>query len=743
MVRFLILIITFVCSFLLAQNQAITTEQKRQLKIADKLMEQRSYYNAIEKYLQYDKAQPGNEEVVFKLANAFYITRDYKNAEKFLIRYTSNKEYKKHPEALFYLGEVLKSRMKYDEAQEAFLKFSKIKAKNPKLKDLPKWNKNELNACEWVKTFLNEDSTGHKATRLLGNMNRAYSDFSPFPIHHDTLIFASLPNDSIIQYGHEDNHFNSVKLFETVRQDNSWSAPIELNEYNTNYEHTANGVLSPDGRYFYFTRCKPDRDNKIVCDLYYVEYDHDKIKQHKAKKVSNVNFNDFNTTQPTFQSSVKKSKKGVATSTTVLYFSSDRPGGQGGKDIWFTQMISPGKFKKPINCGNKINTTRDEVTPYYDNEKGQLYFSSNYHFGFGGFDVFKSEGKDNKWTKPENLMYPINSSYDDTYYVPVHKKSFDEEAGYMVSNRPGGIALHSETCCDDIYYFKERDPEKYILNGKTFEYQLEKVYKTDTSSVSDTVKLLKTGLQETKIKVNTDSVKVTNKIPFAAVGFIKKKQYDKLATSGDTTFVSLKEYVQWQDTSNQNGEFKLVLEKGKQYVLLAQKENYISKRLLLSSLRTDSARIELIAHKESPTLDTLKIKRLKLTSNTDANKMVDQEKLVLDNLSFEPNSDKLKPSSKPALEVLYNFLNKYPKIKIEISGHCDSKGSEEYNLNLSQRRADIVMDYLVDRNIDIKRLTAIGFGESQPIAPNVNPDGSDNPEGRALNRRLEIKVLSH
>ncbi|RMG83714.1 MAG: OmpA family protein, partial [Bacteroidetes bacterium] len=91
--------------------------------------------------------------------------------------------------------------------------------------------------------------------------------------------------------------------------------------------------------------------------------------------------------------------------------------------------------------------------------------------------------------------------------------------------------------------------------------------------------------------------------------------------------------------------------------------------------------------------------------------------------------------------TLYKILVENPKIIVEISSHTDSKGDDEYNMKLSQRRAESVVNYLIKKGIEKERLHAKGYGETKPIAPNVNPDGSDNPEGRAKNRRTEFKII--
>ena len=718
----------------------IKAEMDRKQRRADKLMNEQSFYNAIELYKEFEKEYPGHEDIIYKLGVASYISRDYINAEKYLKKYTANKNFKKYPDALFYLGETLKSLAKYEESQQAYIQYSRSKSKSANAKKYQQYAKNEITAIEWVKIAIYEDSTYIDPQRLLGSMNRAYSDFSPYPVSQDTLLFASMQEDSIIKYTNEDHHFSAVKLYETVRtEDGTWTDPYALDEFNTPYEHTANGIISPDGQYFYLTRCKPDRDSKIQCELCYTQHDNDKIKEDKVKRVKGINASGFTFTQPTFMVSERKGRKGEIIKTYTMYFVSDRPGGQGGKDIWYAQMEEPGKFKKPVNCGNRVNTPRDEVTPFYDNKTGTLYFSSNYHFGFGGQDIFKVKGKETRWAKPQNVMFPLNSSYDDTYYIPVaNTKSEKEEAGYIVSNRPGGIALHSETCCDDIYYYIEEIQEKTILKGLIQEQitdmsaTLGKKIITDQlkQTVEDTMKVYSATLSKQHVE-------------YAYIGILKKKIYDRQVKNNDTSFATLSDLVTWMDTTASDGSYQLNLRKGKEYIIVVSKPGYKGFVQVINT-NTDEP-LDLILKKQAlKASDTMKVIQMpKLTASMDITTLKTKDKFLVENMHFDSNSDLLRADAASALNIIRDFMNRNPKVKLEISGHTDSNGSDEYNMDLSQRRVESVMGYLIDKGIDEKRLSAKGYGETQPIAPNTNTDGSDNPEGRKLNRRTEVKITSH
>jgi hypothetical protein len=146
--------------------------------------------------------------------------------------------------------------------------------------------------------------------------------------------------------------------------------------------------------------------------------------------------------------------------TEVVFFSSDREGGKGGYDIWYTTVsIKEGtvNYNLPKNLGNRINGSSDEISPNYDIVEGTLYFSSNGLNNIGGFDVFKSKGSRTQWEIPRNMGFPINSSADDLFYTLDSKN----RKGFLVSNRIFG-AEKSTTLNDDIFYFEEKQIKLYL-----------------------------------------------------------------------------------------------------------------------------------------------------------------------------------------------------------------------------------------------------------------------------------------
>ena len=147
----------------------------------------------------------------------------------------------------------------------------------------------------------------------------------------------------------------------------------------------------------------------------------------------------------------------------TLYYASDMPGGQGGVDIWYSELQGDGSWGSPQNAGSAINTDGDEMFPsIYDNV---LYYSSNGQVGMGGLDIFSSTGSKNSWSKAKNLGYPVNSASDDFAFVVLGKGDRDE-VGYLSSNRSGGVGS------DDIYSYHYQVPKiTILLEGMTKDKQ--------------------------------------------------------------------------------------------------------------------------------------------------------------------------------------------------------------------------------------------------------------------------------
>ena len=228
-----------------------------------------------------------------------------------------------------------------------------------------------------------------------------------------------------------------------------------FNRWGLNANGTNCGNVAYDSRngILYFTRSET-KDGDIS-HIYYSKrtYNH----WGKAKPLGgDVNLKDYTSTHPTVGY--------LPDGKVILYFSSDRPGGMGGMDIWYAVIISEGKPGNCTNLGAPVNSDSNEVTPYYCNEEGMLYFSSNCAGGQGSFDIYGAKGYRNSWQQPQNLGTEVNTPYDDLYFTfqPCQCRCIKdstsndvlEACGFLASNRPGSLFTTDSNCCNDLFRWR-------------------------------------------------------------------------------------------------------------------------------------------------------------------------------------------------------------------------------------------------------------------------------------------------
>jgi outer membrane protein OmpA-like peptidoglycan-associated protein len=372
----------------------------------------------------------------------------------------------------------------------------------------------------------------------------------------------------------------------------------------------------------------------------------------------------------------------------TLYFVSQREGGMGSRDIYMSKLNDKLKWDKAVNAGPAINTQYGEEGAVIHPDGKTLYFSSQGHKGMGGYDIFKSVYENGKWSEPENLGYPINTPDDDIFFTI----SASGKRGYYTSFTSDGYGEK------DIYVITFLGPEKpVVLNGE------DNLLASLTAPVKEVVIAPTVEIkvaQVTLLKgVITDAL--TQKPLEAQIELIDNTKNEVIATF----------------TSNSStGKYLVSLPAGKNYGIAVKKEGYL--------FHSENFDIPASAAFQEVNKD-VQLKNVAVGS-----------KIVLKNIFFDFGKATLRPESTNELERLIKLLNDVPTLRIEISGHTDNKSSAEFNQKLSEARAKAVVDYLVGKGIDKTRLTAVGYGLTQPIATN------DTDEGRQMNRRTEFKILS-
>jgi outer membrane protein OmpA-like peptidoglycan-associated protein len=357
----------------------------------------------------------------------------------------------------------------------------------------------------------------------------------------------------------------------------------------------------------------------------------------------------------------------------TLYFTSDRPGGLGKMDIWKSVRAANGDWSDPINLGPAINTPDDDRSPFIHPNGRTLYFSSMGRPDcLGGHDIYVCEIQANgSWSTPANIGYPINTPDDDIYFV----LSADSRHGYYSSAKEGG--------------YGEKDIYRIIMP----EPKVEVVAERDTFKpiiVENHLTILKGTVTDAMTKEPVEA---------------EIQVYDNANGNVIAVFTS----------NSATGKYLVSLPSGRNYGIRVQHPDYLF-------------------HSEN--FDIPKAKGYQeVVKDVELKKVAVGSTIVLRNIFFDYDKATLRPESQTELDRLHKLLTDLPGLVIEIGGHTDSDGSDDYNAKLSDSRAESVVNYLITKGIKPERLQWKGYGESVPVDTNSTPEGKQN------NRRTEFKIL--
>lgn len=361
-----------------------------------------------------------------------------------------------------------------------------------------------------------------------------------------------------------------------------------------------------------------------------------------------------------------------------LYFVSDRPDDNvGGQDIYRSRWDEAAQDWGPAeNLGPEVNSSQDEDGIFVHPDGRTIYFSSKGHGSMGGYDIFRSSlGENGRWSKPESMGWPINSPDDDLFFV----LTADGSTGYFTSVRKGGLGE------DDIY------------------------------RVDMTV-----GSNE-ELTVSAAGAVGSAAAEGASTVLLKGKVLDLQMLNGMEADLDLMDLEDGSllarfNSDPKTGEYMVAVPAGRDYALHIKANGFLM----------HSEHVTVPEGRSGMSMD-LDVRLSELAVGSE---------VVMRNIFFDTNKATLKSGSTAELKQLLLLLSKEPGLRLEVSGHTDSDGSDAVNQRLSEQRAAAVKQYLVSNGVDAGRLEAKGYGSSKPIAPN------DNAEGKARNRRTEIRVVA-
>ena len=457
MTKYLILILF---SVVFIQHSTTAQTPKQWERHGDKALDEKDFYGAAHYYYKAVIQDSSDLDIFWKYAEALRQYNNYNAAADAYkeVFYLDKKD--GYPLALFYWALMVKQTGDYPTAKKKFEQFNKIYHQRDYFAEKAE---QEMGSCQWATEHQN-DSVSTNLQHINFGVNTFDSEFGARLVDDTTLYYSSLRFDTLKTKALDKKTTAQLLTFQSNGEAAEWNDADTVNQQflDPTFSFT-NVAFDSSGNTMYYTHC-----NDNGCFIYSSEWNG--VNWEEGESVSRtININGYNSTQPFVAYTADK---------TYLLFATDRErGGEGGYDIWSAEIRDNGKLARARNV-KTINTPGNEVTPFYDSTTQSLYFSSDWHNGFGGFDIFKSTGNIAKQEEPENLLHPFNSPANDLYYNHITPP----EHGVFVSNRTGAYAIKDETCCNDIYFFQKdsvQTPPPPELPKDT----LPEITETDTNTV--------------------------------------------------------------------------------------------------------------------------------------------------------------------------------------------------------------------------------------------------------------------
>ncbi|MBX9850711.1 MAG: OmpA family protein [Cytophagaceae bacterium] len=486
--------------------------------------------------------------------------------------------------------------------------------------------------------------------------DKRFPDYGPtMHVQGDILIFTKRKKEiTATKLSYRENE----ELYYSKNYDGFWDEALPFSNVINSGCNEGSACMSRDGKTLYFARCRVAdyqfdcRDCMGACDIYVSHMQDDSVWSVPVNLGPNVNTTSWES-QPT-----------LSHNEDTLFFASDRIGGFGLSDIWYSYKTENG-WAPAQNMGPVINTRANEVSPFYHPAHKVFYFSSNgqllsfgdldtLDFLYRTFDIYKSvfNTKGGFWQEPKNIG-PLVNGKGDEYYFTIDSKS------------------------KDLFYARSEDSTIHNLDLFSFPLPMEAQPLANTKLKGS----LKDSITGETFKGIVSIIDLSNGIEVAP------------------------KYIR------EDGTYEFDLVDNNDYLLVIQGEDFfrIEEKFHLDGDTT--------IDKEAPSIKYNKFK--------------------FQTLEFQPGKWDILPEMDADLDKVVSFLVDHPTFKCKISGHTDSKGDQLSNLELSQKRADAIKKYIVEKGyIDESRIEAVGFGSEKPIVAEEKTE-----DDRRINRRVEFELL--
>jgi hypothetical protein len=406
----------------------LITAQRQQdwILLGDRAMAENDPYGALRYYGEAMEIDSANGRLNYKFAEALRANQAYAKAAYYYDKVYSRGRGKIFEKGGAWLATMLMQTGKYEKAKQQWRRVREQYSDN---KESYWYQKavQSMRSCDLTREWLKE-GVPFELKPLPEKVNSPASEFAGYFTDADELIFTSL-RGSFDEKGRltEEPEKYQPGLYKT---DSTFSVPEPFEFNKTSVSPAFNYSLSEKNDTMATVTKNESGQNQIVI------FSGEKVLKKIPARADTSWYS-----HPAF---------GRVNGNEVLYFASNRPGGYGREDIWYVDLKEGGE---PINCGEFINSPGSEITPFYRSDRQMLYYASDWHHGFGGYDLLKSDELNGEFNFPENLKRPYNSPSNDLYY------SFNESVskGSVTSNRSGANQTTGEaTCCNDLWLFEER-----------------------------------------------------------------------------------------------------------------------------------------------------------------------------------------------------------------------------------------------------------------------------------------------
>lgn len=624
-------------------------EAIKNIQIGDANYFKMFYSKALESYQAANKFNPNNAELNAKIGHCLMRTSERAEALT-LLQKAYKLDSKMDGYFVFLLGNAFHLNNQFDEA----LKYYRIAKTNG--------TKIEPSLSMMVDKKVAECNAGKKIIKLPINVkiegldaaiNTENEEYVPVITADETEIFFTSRRPSTVGGGTDPNIGDFYEdIYYSKKENGNWTNAVNLGSPVNSEFHDATVGLSLDGQKLFLYRDNKKGDGNIL------------VSEKKGEKWSTP----IELPEP-INSKYQETSACYSFDGNTIYFVSDRPDGRDGKDIYKATKDGNGVWGKEENLGMTINTADDEDAVFLHPDGKTLYFSSKGHGSMGGYDIYTSVFEKGKWSKPQNIGFPINTSDDDVCFVLTASGDY----GYYTSIKAEGKGkrdIYKVTFLDEL-----NKPKLTLLKG----------------TITD------------------------------------KKSGQPLQASIEIFDNNNNKLIGVFESNSTTGKYMVSLPAGVNYGISVKSPGYLfySENFVIDK---DAAFKEII---KDIGLDKLEVGK----------------KVVLKNIFYDYNKATLRSSSGNELSKVVELLNSNPKIKIEISAHTDSRGSDAYNDKLSQERAQSCVDFLSSKGINTSRLIAKGYGKKQLLISDKEIEKIATEElkeeAHQQNRRTEFKIIEN